>query len=688
MGFQSYSDYLNKVTNLGQIGTISWQKTLGNVVTYVAGRWYNTAYMGGNPMPNRPGERMANGQLVGLYNSGGNPANWTLGANWFYANATAATNAIVHTSGATATAVASGTQNIVVGNNYGVEFWTQAWGTANFTVSIGGTNLTATAATGQYHFVVSATNSTDLTVTPLSTNTSTISNFSVVLLGYGVPLFGTDVLGGIPVGSAVSPATKHVLTTGVMSPAANFVPGNWKLVDMLMAHPVNMNTALPQSLIPLSGQINVAFQNGGGAWTYGSGWAYSSATSVTATTPSGTLSLPVANFSTPSAVSATQNAPIVGYSYNISYQISNLSGSGTITASIGGGTSTATTLANSIIDQTVTAVNTTGALTFTVTGSASFTLTMIPYWASQAFTVSSGSPWTYGTGWSYTSATSATGANASGALALTVAQMSASNVPVIGCTYSVTFNLTLSSGSGTIVVSMGGATASAITIANGYFTVQLTAVNTTGALQFTTTGTVTVVVANVNVNIMQSTVAGDGVEVGLPRYASGAGVKAMLCWHSGAWQAASNAASSAFHTIGMTYTNSAGVSGRSLPITVAGLTGGVPAMGHIDHSGVAANNMPGPFLPLQSGDVGVQSIQTFTLSAVSGSNNYATLILCKELLSIPNMAVYVGTERDLMNQIRSLPQIQDGANLAWLFMPFAATAATTSAYGWIDYVWG
>jgi hypothetical protein len=135
------------------------------------------------------------------------------------------------------------------------------------------------------------------------------------------------------------------------------------------------------------------------------------------------------------------------------------------------------------------------------------------------------------------------------------------------------------------------------------------------------------------------------------------------------------------------YTNSANTPGKLLPVTVAGFSGAVPAMSHIDHSGTLANNV-GPFLPLANGDAGIQSLQSFKLSISSGANNYATIILCKELLTLPNSTVSVASERDLMNQIRNLPQIYDGANLAWLFMAGAATAVNTSAYGYCDYVWG
>ena len=46
------------------------------------------------------------------------------------------------------------------------------------------------------------------------------------------------------------------------------------------------------------------------------------------------------------------------------------------------------------------------------------------------------------------------------------------------------------------------------------------------------------------------------------------------------------------------------------------------------------------------------------------------------------------TERDLLNQLPSLPKIDDGACLVWLYMAGGATAASTSFYGHTEEVWG
>jgi hypothetical protein len=160
------------------------------------------------------------------------------------------------------------------------------------------------------------------------------------------------------------------------------------------------------------------------------------------------------------------------------------------------------------------------------------------------------------------------------------------------------------------------------------------------------------------------------------RYASGAGVRPFLVI-----TAASGATA---HNVAMSYTNQAGTSGRSLPVTVAATASAIA--GHITHSGTAANNY-GPFLPLAGGDSGVQNVASVTISAASGSGT-AALVLARPLLTLPLTTVSVAAERDLLNQLPSLPRVFDGACLTWLYFAGAATAASTNFYGSADFVWG
>jgi hypothetical protein len=162
----------------------------------------------------------------------------------------------------------------------------------------------------------------------------------------------------------------------------------------------------------------------------------------------------------------------------------------------------------------------------------------------------------------------------------------------------------------------------------------------------------------------------------LTRYTTGAGLRAALV------VTATTGATA--HNLSMSYTNQAGTAGRALPVTVSCTASAI--VPHITHSGTAANNY-GPFLPLASGDTGIRSVQSVTLSAASLAGT-AALCLYKPLATLPITTLGVAAERDLMNQLPSLPQVQDGACLTWLYFPGAATAANTNLYGYCDFTWG
>lgn len=159
------------------------------------------------------------------------------------------------------------------------------------------------------------------------------------------------------------------------------------------------------------------------------------------------------------------------------------------------------------------------------------------------------------------------------------------------------------------------------------------------------------------------------------RYANGLG-----CRLFGVITAASGATA---QNLALSYTDDTGATGNALPVTVAMTASAI--VGHIPHSGTAASNF-GPFLPLASGDRGVQNVASVTMSAV----NSGTMALClaRPLASIPLTTVSVAAERDLLNQLPSLPRIVDGACLTWLYFAGAATAASTNFYGAIEAAWG
>lgn len=160
------------------------------------------------------------------------------------------------------------------------------------------------------------------------------------------------------------------------------------------------------------------------------------------------------------------------------------------------------------------------------------------------------------------------------------------------------------------------------------------------------------------------------------RYTNGVGVRAFLATRTTAGATA--------HNLSYSYTNEAGTSGRTQPVTVACTASAITP--HITHSGTAANNY-GPFLPMASGDVGIRSFQSVQLSAASGAGT-AALVLAKPLAQITLGVASLMTEKDLLNQIPSLPLIKDGACLGFILGTGAATAAATTFAGQTEFVWG
>jgi hypothetical protein len=161
-----------------------------------------------------------------------------------------------------------------------------------------------------------------------------------------------------------------------------------------------------------------------------------------------------------------------------------------------------------------------------------------------------------------------------------------------------------------------------------------------------------------------------------PRYTNGAGLRMFL--------AARATTGATAHNIAYSYTNQAGTAARVNPVTVAATASAI--VPHIVHSGTAANNY-GPFLPLASGDTGLRSVQTVTLSAASGAGT-GVLVLCRPLAQITLSVNGLMTEKDLLNQIPSLPTLIDGACLGFLLGAGAAVAASTTFSGGVEAVWG
>lgn len=164
--------------------------------------------------------------------------------------------------------------------------------------------------------------------------------------------------------------------------------------------------------------------------------------------------------------------------------------------------------------------------------------------------------------------------------------------------------------------------------------------------------------------------------VTLPRYTDGAGVRAYVV--------AVGTIGAGTPNISISYTNQNGVAGKTMPVIVSAVTTAVQS--HIVHSDPSAGKYF-PYLPLASGDTGIRSIQTVTLSATMTSGSLA-IVLCKPLATIPITTAGIMAERNLMTQLPSLPKIVDGANLNMLFVTASATATSTPIMGYLETAWG
>lgn len=136
----------------------------------------------------------------------------------------------------------------------------------------------------------------------------------------------------------------------------------------------------------------------------------------------------------------------------------------------------------------------------------------------------------------------------------------------------------------------------------------------------------------------------------------------------------------------LTYTSAAGGTGHLTPTTLPISNASAP-IGQIEYSGTALGKF-GPFMPLAAADTGIRLVEQFNYVASHGAGGVANCCLCRPLLTLPVTTIGVASERDLLNQMPSLPRIYDGACLVWLVYAGAAMVASSSWYGHLDFAWG
>lgn len=176
--------------------------------------------------------------------------------------------------------------------------------------------------------------------------------------------------------------------------------------------------------------------------------------------------------------------------------------------------------------------------------------------------------------------------------------------------------------------------------------------------------------------------AGSGtntMSVRLPRYSDGAGVQAFLT--------ASTAGTAGAGTFQLTYTNSAGTGSRTTPSSPALPTNtAVSPLLTVPYSGTGSGKF-GPFFPLAAGDAGIRSIQNIILASAGVTTGVYNLVYARPLLTLPITTLGVASERDLVNQLPSMPRVYDGACLAWMIYAGSAIPNNSSFFGHLDFGW-
>lgn len=148
----------------------------------------------------------------------------------------------------------------------------------------------------------------------------------------------------------------------------------------------------------------------------------------------------------------------------------------------------------------------------------------------------------------------------------------------------------------------------------------------------------------------------------LPRFTSGEGVQAFCVV-----QVPQTASATA--TVTLSYTNHAGVSGRTSTFGLFGSANIGSLCNIANTSGVAAALTP--FIPLQSGDRGIRSIESVTLSAAVGG--FINIVLCEPICSIQMLEQNTVAEKVFFKESGTLPEVKPGAFLQFLSLRGSAT---------------
>lgn len=186
-------------------------------------------------------------------------------------------------------------------------------------------------------------------------------------------------------------------------------------------------------------------------------------------------------------------------------------------------------------------------------------------------------------------------------------------------------------------------------------------------------------VAGTQIDITDAGTGTHTINTLLPRYTNGAGVNAFF------FNPQATALGAATPNLRLNYTNSEGTSSRATP-TVYPVGKTAATNSHILHTGATAAGKYNYSVPLQGGDAGIQSIEGIRNESSYVSGMYS-VILYKELLRLPLSTLGLAAERNLLNELPSLPRVYDGAALYWALGSGVATPINSAFSGHLDFVW-
>jgi hypothetical protein len=158
--------------------------------------------------------------------------------------------------------------------------------------------------------------------------------------------------------------------------------------------------------------------------------------------------------------------------------------------------------------------------------------------------------------------------------------------------------------------------------------------------------------------------------VTLPRYSNGQGVRAFLV---------TQGTSTGSGVFTLKYTNQIGVSDRVSPATTCNSSG---TAGFLTNNVVSRNT---PFIPLQSEDTGIRSVESITFSVSNGG--ISSLVLVYPLAHMNLIDALTTSEKDFFKDAASMPRIQDGAYLNLISCSNGSINSVVRS-GYLEFAWG